>query len=59
MEPSNQTAFAQWRVWRGILDRIIANPHYRYDDPRKWPYLKLARFASDQMAIFNTKAWRG
>jgi len=50
-------ATCNWQVWRAILDRITASPHYRFDDPKKGPYLKLAKFASAQLAIFNAQKW--
>lgn len=46
-----------WQVWRAILDRVTANPHYRYEDPQKWPLLKMARFATQMMGKFNTLQW--
>ena len=51
------TSKEQWDVWRAILDRIISSPHYRYDDPQKAPYLKLAAFATSELGRWNTLHW--
>jgi len=48
-----------WMIWRSICDRIISNPHYRYNGPKKFALLNMAHFACDQMGIYNTRAWGG
>lgn len=47
----------QWLRWRAIIDRVISSPHYRYDSPKKWGYLKLAHFAANELGRFNNLQW--
>lgn len=54
----DEAARAQWLRWRIIATRVISNPHYRFDDPKKAPLLKMAAFAADQMGHFCTLTYR-
>lgn len=56
--PKDEAAREQWLRWRIILDRVISSRHYRHDDPKKGPYLKLASFASQQMGAACTLTYR-
>lgn len=49
----------RWSAWKAALERVTSNKHYRYDDPQKWTYLKLMRFAMSMMAVHNTAHWKG
>lgn len=55
----NADARYQWARWRAILDRIVSNPHYRYDDPQKYPLLSMAAFAASMMAHYNYLTYKG
>jgi hypothetical protein len=55
---NNQEFRDGWQRWRNILDRIVSNKHYRYDDPQKFPYIKLMRFAQDMLGHYNGQYWR-
>lgn len=48
----------EWKRWRAILDRIVSHPEYRYESEKKYPLIKLAQFASNELAHFNNKYWR-
>jgi hypothetical protein len=48
-----------WLRWRAICDRITSNPHYRYEDPKKFLLLNLARFAGEMMGVHNCLAYGG
>lgn len=56
--PKDETARQQWLRWRVILDRVISNPHYRFDDPKKGSLLKMAAFAAQQLGAFCTLIYR-
>lgn len=54
---TKEEARVKWQVWRNFSDRITSHPDYRYDSPRKWPLLRMARFCYAQMALYNRLAW--
>lgn len=58
MKHTEESAKQAWQRWRNILDKIISHKDYRYDSNKKWPLLKMARFVSEQLGIYNTIRWQ-
>jgi hypothetical protein len=56
--PLAQWHAQRWLAWHEVMNKITRSPHYRYEDPKKWPRLKLSKFAADMLAVHNDLAWK-
>lgn len=57
---ANSTLSEMWAVWRTLQDKVTAHKEYRCNGERtaKRLLLNLAKFNTEQMAIFNERQWR-
>jgi hypothetical protein len=53
-----RTYDGSWLRWRLILDKIVSNKHYDYDDPQKHVLINLAHFAQEELAHYNYLFWK-